>query len=330
MAQAGGGHGRSRRAAARGLDRQGRHRDSVTGRGRAHAHRGPGRRRDRGGRRACGDRRLGRGRRRHRRFRAGGGSCRRTRTHPNPRPNPNRSPSGRPPRAAAVAAGHLCDYARTRGVRDRRHRDPVAEVGGRRGRGGRAAARSLDRQGRHGDSVPGCRHAARDQRRGRRRRAGRRPAGPDRLRRAGRRRPSRSRSPSRRPSPHQDRAPKAGTKAEPRRRGTQSRGTQAEPIRPPRVRRTQRRAAPRTSLPWFASSPPTAASTSRPSGLRRRRSHPQAGRPRRGRTPRPRPPPQPRPPPSARRPGEAAPRRHRSRTCAARRRRSTGSGRSPR
>ncbi len=71
-------------------------------------------------------------------------------------------------------AGHP---ARPGRVGHRGHHHPLAEVGRRRGRGRRAAARGLHRQGRHRDPLAGRRHAAGDQGRGGRDRRGGRRAG---------------------------------------------------------------------------------------------------------------------------------------------------------
>ncbi len=76
-------------------------------------------------------------------------------------------------------AGHP---ARPGRVGHRGHHHPLAEVGRRRGRGRRAAARGLHRQGRHRDPLAGGRHAAGDQGRGGRDRRGRRRAGDHRRR----------------------------------------------------------------------------------------------------------------------------------------------------
>ena len=67
-------------------------------------------------------------------------------------PPRSRLPSSRrhPPAGGRPSGGP----ARARRERDRGHRDPLAEAGGRPGRGGRAAARGLHRQGRHRDPLP--------------------------------------------------------------------------------------------------------------------------------------------------------------------------------
>ena len=80
---------------------------------------------------------------------------------------------------------YVGDPARARRVRHRGHRHPLAQAGRRRGRGRRAAARGLHRQGRHRDPLPGGRHPARDQGRRGRDRRGRRRAGRDRFGRRG-------------------------------------------------------------------------------------------------------------------------------------------------
>ena len=108
------------------------------------------------------------------------GAGRRLRGSPPRRPRTSRSPRRRSrssrPRSRHRRRRHLGDAARPGRVGHRGHRHPLAEVGRRRGRGRRAAARGLHRQGRHRDPLPRRRHAAGDQGRGGRDRRGRRRA----------------------------------------------------------------------------------------------------------------------------------------------------------
>ena len=119
--------------------------------------------------------------------------------------------SGRPrPRLPPAAAAEGTDVVLPAlgESRHRGHRHPLAEGGRRRGRGGRAAARGLHRQGRHRDPLPGRRHPAGDPgRRGRDRR--------------GRRQARRHRRRRRRPAP-----------ASPGRRSRGSRAGRAGPRQP--------------------------------------------------------------------------------------------------
>ena len=219
LAEAGRRQGRGRRAAAGGLHRQGRHRDPLP-RGRHPARdQGERGRHGRGRRRARDDRRrgrvvrrLGRVRRvrwpgRRSRSRAGRRRAGRapvaartsSRSRPSSRPR-SRTAGGEAPSeqepAAEQRAGvgvrrgrwrwrYVGDAARAGRVGHRGHRHPLAQAGRRRGRGRRAAARGLHRQGRHRDPLAGRRHAPGDQGRGGRDRRGRRRAGDHRLRRRG-------------------------------------------------------------------------------------------------------------------------------------------------
>ena len=176
LAQEGRRHRRGRRAAAGGLDRQGRHRDPLPRR--RHAARDQRRTRTRSSRSAPsspssatasgpgGDapRRPGaaaaRGRAPARRSRR---TCRAAAAAPAapPATTPFRpaAPGRRPPQPA-LRRRHAGDAAGPRRVGHRGHRQPLAQVRRRHGRRGRAAGRGLDRQGRHRDPLAGRRHAA--------------------------------------------------------------------------------------------------------------------------------------------------------------------------
>ena len=98
-----------------------------------------------------------------------------------PEPEPEKEPEQPTAASSGGGGGYVGDAARARRVGDRGHRDPLAEAGRRRRRGRRAAARGLDRQGRHRDPLAGRRHPAGDQGRGGRDRRGRCRARGDRL-----------------------------------------------------------------------------------------------------------------------------------------------------
>ena len=176
----------------------------------------------------------------------------------------------------------------------------------RRGRGRRAAARDLDRQGRHRDPVAVRRHAAGDPGRRRTRPSRSAPCSPSSVMRA-RRRP---------PAPQPRRPPPSPAAAEPaaraaaragRRPGARARaGSRRRPLRPcpgrrPRLsrpRRSRRPAAARRRTRYVTPLVRKLAAEQRrrPGDRhrhRRRRPHPQGGRPRRrgARPPRPQPPP---------------------------------------
>ena len=289
LAQAGRRPGRGRRAAARGLHRQGRHRDPLAGR--RHAARDHGRRgRDRRGRRRA------RGRSATRASAGGrtpapsdasrpGSRARPPASRPDAGAGPQDRSRAEPPAAAADArrpqepaappAHQAGAEAARRHVR-RRRRAPRSrcprwasrvtegtvtrwlkqvgdEVDGRR-----AAARGLHRQGRHRDPLAGRRHAAGDQGRRGRDRRGRRRAGRDRLRR---RRGSGRRRPRRRPRRRRARAGRARAGARARARA----GARAGAGSPSRRRR--RAGARAGSRPR----PPRRARPRRPPARRRRR-----------------------------------------------------------
>ena len=328
-----------RRAAARGLDRQGRHRDPVTRRGRAAGDRRPARTRP------CavgaelaviGAARRGR--------RAGGHGARspgcRTRPPLPQSPRPPRLPlppqpqcpappaapaPPAPPAAESPApapaprrsgAGDVRGDAGAGRVRHRGHRHPLAQAGRRRGRGRRAAARGLHRQGRHRDPVAGRRHPAGDQGRRGRDRRGRRQLAVIGAPRSGRTRPGACCARPQRPAPlrHPRRACRRPGRATP--------VAAAAPAVAAAARRSRRRSPrpPPHPLPAAARSGaddrvrhaagPQARRRARrrprhPHRHRRRRPDPQAGRARRRRRA-PRPPRRRRPRGRSRRPPPAA------------------------
>ncbi len=207
LAEVGGRHRRGRRAVARGLHRQGRHRDPLPCRRHAAGDQGRGGRDRRGRRRAVRHRRRGRGRR----FRPG-------RLRRSPTTTEDDSRGRRRVRGVRVRGvrsedsedadsgddsedSSEDDESMADEEEEQKPAEPKKSGGGgggtpvtlpalgesvtegtitrwlksgrRRGRGGRAAARGLHRQGRHRDPLTRRRHAAGDQGRGGRDRRGR-------------------------------------------------------------------------------------------------------------------------------------------------------------
>ena len=197
LAEEGGRRGSGRRAAARGVHRQGRHRDPLPRRRHRAEDRGrrgrdrAGRRRARGDRRRC---RRGRSRSRPRAERGGseqagrragrrgrGGARREAEQKPGRAEQPAAQEEPAAQEKPATSSGrrgrrwHAGHHARARRERVRGHRHPLAQAGRRRGGRRRAAARGVHGQGGHRDPLPRGGHAALDRgERGRDRPGGRR------------------------------------------------------------------------------------------------------------------------------------------------------------